>query len=50
MFFRKKKKKIMLMDLKLQYAPTREACVHSLILQESYIAPLTTITTTIRFN
>lgn len=40
----------MLMDLKFQYAPTQEACVHSLILQEFYIAPLTTITITIRFD
>lgn len=37
------------MDFKFQYAPTREACVHNLILQESYIAPLT-ITTITRFN
>lgn len=49
MFFRKKKEKKtktrILMDLKFQYAPTREACVHSLILQESYIAPFTITTT-----
>lgn len=43
--FSKKTKTRILMDLKFQYAPTREACVHSLILQEFYIAPFTITTT-----